>query len=73
LIFDGREYQFEGEINGTIASNPLGSNGFGYDPIFIPEGYETTFAQMAAIDKNQISHRAKALEKLKAFFGASSN
>lgn len=68
LIFDGHEYQFEGEINGTIATNPLGSNGFGYDPVFIPEGYETTFAQMEAVDKNQISHRAKALEKLKAFF-----
>jgi XTP/dITP diphosphohydrolase len=68
LIFDGYEYQFEGAINGTIATNPLGSNGFGYDPVFIPEGYETTFAQMEAVDKNQISHRAKALEKLKAFF-----
>ncbi|MFM2156599.1 MAG: RdgB/HAM1 family non-canonical purine pyrophosphatase [Bacteroidota bacterium] len=68
LILEGNEYQFEGEINGTIAINPLGSNGFGYDPIFIPEGYETTFAQMEAVDKNQISHRAKALDKLKAFF-----
>ena len=73
LIFDGYEYQFEGAINGTIATNPLGSNGFGYDPVFIPEGYETTFAQMEAVDKNQISHRAKALEKLKAFFLVSSN
>lgn len=69
LILDGNEYQFEGEINGTITSAPKGTYGFGYDPIFIPEGHESTFAQMEAIDKNQISHRAKALEKLKHFFG----
>jgi XTP/dITP diphosphohydrolase len=68
LILDGNVYQFEGEINGAITNNALGSNGFGYDPIFIPEGHEETFAQMLAVDKNQISHRAKALQKLKEFF-----
>jgi XTP/dITP diphosphohydrolase len=68
LIMGGNEYQFQGEISGAITTSPLGANGFGYDPIFIPEGFETTFAQMEAVDKNQISHRAKALEKLKEFF-----
>ena len=48
--------------------NLFGSNGFGYDPIFIPEGHAKTFAEMEAVDKNQISHRAKALQKLKEFF-----
>ncbi len=68
LLLEGNEYQFEGEINGVIAINPLGANGFGYDPVFIPQGYESTFAEMEAVEKNQISHRAKALEKLKDFF-----
>jgi XTP/dITP diphosphohydrolase len=68
LVIEGNEYQFHGEISGAITTTPLGVNGFGYDPIFIPQGYESTFAQMEAFDKNQISHRAKALEKLKEFF-----
>ena len=68
LILDGEEYQFEGEVNGTITTTPIGHNGFGYDPIFIPQGFNRTFAQMEAFDKNQISHRAKALDKLKEFF-----
>ena len=68
LILDGQIHQFEGEIIGKIATAPRGENGFGYDPIFIPQGFDSTFAQMQAFDKNQISHRAKALEKLKDFF-----
>ena len=68
LILDGQIHQFEGEIIGKIATAPRGENGFGYDPIFIPQGLDSTFAQMQAFDKNQISHRAKALEKLKDFF-----
>ena len=68
LVLDGVAYSFEGEIDGTISNSPIGENGFGYDPIFIPQGYQSTFAQLNATDKNQISHRAKALENLKAFF-----
>jgi len=68
LILEGDEYQFEGEINGSITISPIGLNGFGYDPIFIPDGSDHTFAQMEAFDKNQISHRAKALESLRVFF-----
>jgi len=70
LILDGKEHQFEGEISGVINKSPIGNNGFGYDPIFIPVGFETTFAQMDSADKNMISHRAKALEKLKDFFAS---
>lgn len=68
LILDGQIHQFEGEIIGKIATAPRGENGFGYDPIFIPQGLDSTFAQMQAFDKNKISHRAKALGKLKDFF-----
>ena len=68
LILQGDEYQFEGQINGSITISPIGLNGFGYDPIFIPDGSDHTFAQMEAFDKNQISHRAKALESLRVFF-----
>jgi XTP/dITP diphosphohydrolase len=70
LILDGNEHQFEGEISGAITRSPIGTNGFGYDPIFVPAGFETTFAQMEAVDKNMISHRAKALEKLNEFFAS---
>nr|QJR98229.1 non-canonical purine NTP pyrophosphatase [uncultured Alphaproteobacteria bacterium] len=54
---------FEGRVDGSIAQYPKGSNGFGYDPIFIPEGYEQTFAELGDDVKNQISHRRRALEK----------
>lgn len=54
---------FEGRVDGSIAQSPKGSNGFGYDPIFIPEGYEQTFAELGDDVKNQISHRRRALEK----------
>lgn len=67
LILDGNEYCFEGIVRGTIAHRALGEGGFGYDPIFIPEGYQKTFAQMSSTEKNNISHRAKAAKKLADF------
>ena len=61
---DGRKLVARGECHGHILSEPMGDNGFGYDPLFVPEGYQRTFAQLTAEEKNKISHRAKALEKL---------
>lgn len=58
---------FEGIVEGRIAAQPSGSRGFGYDPIFIPHGFEQTFGELAAAEKNELSHRARALEKLRAF------
>ena len=55
---------FEGCINGIIHSKKEGSQGFGYDPVFIPNGYDVTFAQMSLKEKNKISHRAQAIKKL---------
>ncbi len=55
---------FEGIIKGTIGYEPRGTNGFGYDPLFIPQGYRSTFAEMDAALKNSISHRGKAIQKL---------
>lgn len=60
---------FDGTVEGIIANAPRGSGGFGYDPLFIPEGHCTTFADLPPETKNQISHRARALEKLKAWRG----
>jgi XTP/dITP diphosphohydrolase len=59
-----REDVFEGNMEGEIAKSPLGSNGFGYDPIFIPEGYNKTNAELSLEEKNAISHRKKALDEL---------
>ena len=67
LIQGEKNYFFEGVINGHILENPVGDQGFGYDPIFVPEGYEQSFAQMNMEQKNQISHRAIAMRKLIAF------
>lgn len=67
LILDGKEYFFEGRVNGTIATEIMGDNGFGYDPIFIPNGFSKSFAQMSPEEKNAISHRGKAVEKLNDF------
>ena len=67
LILDGETHIFEGIIKGTIAQKKLGSGGFGYDPIFIPEGYQQSFAQLGIDVKNSISHRARAMEKLFKF------
>ena len=60
-------FQFEGIVKGKIAKSPRGEAGFGYDPVFIPEGVQQTFAELAANEKNKISHRANAIEKLLHF------
>lgn len=67
LIIGEKEYLFEGIAKGKLMEEAQGNAGFGYDPIFVPEGYTETFAEMGANIKNTISHRAKAVEKLKAF------
>lgn len=67
LILDGKEYLFEGKLHGSIIQEKIGSNGFGYDPIFKPDNYTITLAQMELSEKNTISHRAKAFENMKAF------
>jgi len=67
LILDNREYLFEGIVEGTILHERRGTRGFGYDPIFLPGGEKLTFAEMTLTDKNRISHRALAFEKLKMF------
>ena len=67
LILDKKEYLFEGIVNGKIIFSKRGSEGFGYDPIFIPEGKTSTFAEMDLKEKNSVSHRARAFEKLKEF------
>ncbi len=64
LILDGKEYLFEGIIKGEIIKEKRGNSGFGYDPVFIPEGYNQTFAEMGNEIKNKISHRALAINKL---------
>ncbi|HNL30569.1 MAG TPA: non-canonical purine NTP pyrophosphatase, partial [Saprospiraceae bacterium] len=67
LTFDKQIYYFEGTVNGRIAYQPSGNAGFGYDPIFIPDGYDQSFGELPAEVKNQISHRAIAVEKLLRF------
>ena len=67
LIIDGKEHLFEGIVKGEITKNRKGTSGFGYDPIFIPEGYTQTFAEMGNELKNKISHRALATNKLCKF------
>ena len=64
LVIDGAENQFEGIVEGEILTEKHGEAGFGYDPIFMPEGYDKSFAEMGATDKNRISHRGRAVEKL---------
>lgn len=67
LILDGKEYLFEGIVNGEITTEKRGDSGFGYDPVFRPDGYEQTFAELGHEIKNQISHRARAVQKLCEF------
>lgn len=67
LILDGKEYLFEGIVEGSIAEEESGSEGFGYDPLFVPSGEIITFAQMSAEKKNSISHRGRAVAKLVNF------
>lgn len=64
LIIDGYEKQFEGIVEGNILEGKKGNSGFGYDPIFQPDGFDLTFAEMKLDDKNKISHRGRAVEKL---------
>jgi XTP/dITP diphosphohydrolase len=64
LVIDGKETQFEGIVNGIILDERKGESGFGYDPIFEPEGYKRSFAEMSLEEKNKISHRALAVNKL---------
>lgn len=70
LILDDKEYLFEGVIKGEIIREKRGDSGFGYDPVFVPEGYEQTFAELGNDTKNQISHRALAVQKLYTFLCA---
>ncbi|MCK7537540.1 MAG: RdgB/HAM1 family non-canonical purine NTP pyrophosphatase [Marinilabiliales bacterium] len=67
LIIDGKEMQFEGIVNGAILTEKHGSSGFGYDPVFLPDGYSQSFAEMNLSEKNEISHRARAFNKLVDF------
>jgi XTP/dITP diphosphohydrolase len=64
LIINGEEQQVEGIVRGTIATEESGCEGFGYDPLFIPEGKSVTFAEMSADEKNAISHRGRAVAEL---------
>ena len=67
LVFNGIEYRFEGEVRGAITRKPFGTGGFGYDPVFRPEGFDQTFAEMDLTGKNEISHRARAVQRLIQF------
>ena len=69
LIFDGKEHLFEGKIDGSITRERNGIGGFGYDPVFLPDGYHQTFAEMPAYLKNGISHRGRAMTKMMRFLG----
>lgn len=64
LIRGGREQRVEGIVRGSIALSEAGCGGFGYDPLFVPEGYDVTFAEMSASEKNSISHRGRAVAAL---------
>jgi len=67
LIWDGEVYYFEGICEGTLIDEKRGEGGFGYDPIFIPDGYKQTFAELPLTTKNKISHRGKAVKKMVEF------
>jgi XTP/dITP diphosphohydrolase len=67
LIIKGKEYSFEGKVDGIIIPQKRGSAGFGYDPVFLPDGYDQTFAEMPPYLKNGISHRGKAMTRMLRF------
>jgi XTP/dITP diphosphohydrolase len=67
LILEGKQYFFEGKCQGTIAATVKGENGFGYDPVFIPDGYQQTFAELDPKIKSEISHRKKAVAQMVEF------
>lgn len=73
LIFSGQTHCFEGEITGTIAWEARGESGFGYDPLFVPTGYRSTFAELGTEIKNNISHRGKAVRQLVEFLTGTSS
>ncbi|WAC11670.1 RdgB/HAM1 family non-canonical purine NTP pyrophosphatase [Dyadobacter pollutisoli] len=73
LVIDGQYRQFEGSVEGKIIFEKRGANGFGYDPVFVPEGYDRTFAEMTLAEKSALSHRARAFAKLVAFLKAPEN
>ena len=67
LILDGKEYLFEGRVDGQIIEDQRGMSGFGYDPVFLPDGFDRTFAEMSEEEKNSISHRGRAIRKMMDF------
>ena len=73
LIYKDREYLFEGEVKGRIAETLGGTAGFGYDPVFVPENSNLSFAEITPEEKNKISHRGRAMSKLAQFFLPSEN
>lgn len=73
LIYQGVQHMIEGELHGKIIDIKKGNHGFGYDPIFVPDGYEITLAEMEMEEKNKISHRAKAIDKMKMLLESLSN
>ena len=73
LLIDGESRLFEGIVRGSIIEERRGEGGFGYDPIFVPEGYEHTFAELGSEVKNRISHRAKAVEQLALYLNEREN
>lgn len=70
LILNGETKTFEGVVNGTITTSLSGAEGFGYDPVFMPEGYNVTFAEMSMAEKNEISHRGRAIRGLAEYLNS---
>lgn len=70
LFLDGNMHEFEGIVQGKIIDSRRGDQGFGYDPVFVPEGYDKTFAEMNMEEKNKISHRGRALKKMVEFLSS---
>jgi len=73
LVINGAEHQFEGIVDGEILKERQGNSGFGYDPVFLPDGFSQSFAEMSLQDKNQISHRGRAVAKLAEFLKSIDN
>ncbi|MBO6516007.1 MAG: RdgB/HAM1 family non-canonical purine NTP pyrophosphatase [Bacteroidia bacterium] len=67
LFWDGKPFLFEGIVTGTILTERRGTGGFGYDPVFLPDGFDQSFAEMSSQQKNKISHRGRAIDKMVSF------